>query len=122
MNRSVSFSDNLLCSSSENNTARLTQGDSAELQQSLLSDRNLNNNKLKIKIYPLLKTWRPGLPIIKNNEILEILEKIISVQRWGGSEIRSYTSPYLFDQIAFADPNELWVAKGWDDLGSSDES
>ena len=57
MNRSVSFSDNLLCSSSENNTARLTQGDSAELQQSLLSDRNLNNNKLKIKIYSLLKIF-----------------------------------------------------------------
>ena len=57
MNRSVSFSDNLLCSSSENNTARLTQWDSAELQQSLLSDRNLNNNKLKIKIYSLLKIF-----------------------------------------------------------------
>ena len=37
-------------------------------------------------------------------------------------EIQSNPSPYLFDQIAFADPDELWVAKGWDDLGSSNES
>ena len=70
--------------------------------------------------------WRPpppGLPIIKNNEILEILDKIISVQRWGGGAKADHISPpYLLDQIAFADPNELWVAKGWDDLGSSDES